>query len=98
MLYPNQAIISNTIEHGCGQLEVLVNDKASIHIFDSGYLDYEQLDRMTNEGDFFVLRLRKNKVNCMLEIFPLTTESNVLSDKMVVNETAQNCSKKYFLN
>ena len=98
MLYPNQAIISNTIEHDCGQLEVLVNDKACIHIFDSGYLDYEQLDRMTNEGDFFVLRLRKNTVNCMLEIFPLTTESNVLSDKMVVIETAQNCSKKYFLN
>lgn len=33
-----------------------------MHVFDRGYLDYERFDRMTDEGYFFVSRLRKNAV------------------------------------
>ncbi|WP_417715096.1 transposase [Pseudogracilibacillus auburnensis] len=33
-----------------------------MYVFDRGYLDYERFDRMTDEGYFFVSRLRKNAV------------------------------------
>src|SRR5690625_7695176 len=82
--YPDQSVITNAIEHDRGQLEVLVDDKACVYVFDRGYLDYERFDRMTDEGYFFVSRLRKNAVVRVLETFPLQAESNVLSDEMVV--------------
>ncbi len=94
--YPDQAVLTNAIEHDRGQLEVLIDDKACMHVFDRGYLDYERFDRMTDEGYFFVSRLRKNAVVRVLETFPLQAESNVLSDEMVVIGTAQNRSENVF--
>jgi len=94
--YPDQAVLTNAIEHDRGQLEVLVDDKACMHVFDRGYLDYERFDRMTDEGYFFVLRLRKNAVVRILETFPSQADSNVLSDEMVVIGTAQNRSENVF--
>src|SRR5699024_3757297 len=42
------------------QLEVLVDDKECMYVYDRGYLDYERFDRMTDNGYFFLTRLRKN--------------------------------------
>src|SRR5699024_10778978 len=78
------------------QLEVLVDDKACMYVFDRGYLDYERFDRMTDDGYFFVSRLRKNAVVRVLETFSLPKASNVLSDEMVVIGTVQNRSENVF--
>ena len=49
-------------EHDRGQLEIMVDDKECMYVFDRGYLDYERFDRMTDDGYFFLSRLRKNAV------------------------------------
>ena len=94
--YPDQAILTNANEHDRGQLEVLVDDKDCMYVFDRGYLDYGQFDRMTDEGYFFVSRLRKNAVVRTMEKFELPEESTVLSDEMVVIGTTQNRSENAF--
>lgn len=94
--YPDQAVITNAKEHDRGQLEVLVDDQSCMYVFDRGYLDYERFDRMTDEGYFFVSRLRKNAVVRILESFSIQPESNVLSDEMVLIGTPQNRSENVF--
>src|SRR5699024_5286157 len=63
---------------------------------DRGYLDYERFDRMTDEGYYFVSRLRKNAVVRILDTFSVPEDSNVLSDEMVVIGTTQNRSENVF--
>lgn len=82
--YPDKAVLTNAKEHDRGQLEVLVDDKECMYVFDRGYLDYERFDRMTDDGYFFVSRLRKNAVTRVTEQFELPEESLVLSDEMVL--------------
>jgi IS4 transposase len=94
--YPDQAVLTNAKEHDRGQLEVLVDDKECMYVFDRGYLDYERFDRMTDEGYFFVSRLRKNAVVRSLEHFELPEDSVVMSDEMIVIGTAQNRSENVF--
>ena len=67
-----------------------------MYVFDRGYLDYERFDRMTDDGYFFVSRLRKNAVVRVLETFQISSASNVLSDEMVVIGTSQNRSENVF--
>ena len=94
--YPDQAVLTNAIEHDKWQLEVLIDDKEYLYVFDRGYLDYERYDRMTDDGYFFVTRLRKNAVVRVLETFTLPEDSNVLSDEMVVIDSIQNRSENVF--
>ncbi len=94
--YPDQSVLTNAKEHDRGQLEVLVDDKECMYVFDRGYLDYERFDRMTDEGYFFVSRLRKNAVVRSLETLSLPDDSSILSDEMVVIGTTQNRSENVF--
>lgn len=94
--YPDKAVLTNAIEHDRGQLEVFVDDKECMYVFDRGYLDYERFDRMTDDGYFFVSRLRKNAVVRVLETFTLPADSTVLSDEVVVIGTSQNRSENLF--
>lgn len=94
--YPDQAILTNAKEHDRGQLEVHIDDKECMYAFDRGYLDYEQFDCMTDEGYFFVSRLRKNAVVHTVKHFELPENSSVQSDEMVVIGTAQNRSENAF--
>src|SRR5699024_5509643 len=94
--YPDQAVLTNAVEHDRGQLEVLIDDKACMYVFDRGYLDYERFDRMTDDRYFFVSRLRKNAVVRVLDTFSLPTDSKVLSDEMVVIGTTQNRAENMF--
>ncbi len=73
--YPDKAVLTNAKEHDRGQLEVLVDDKECMYVFDRGYLDYERFDRMTDDGYFIVSRLRKNAVIRVLEPFERRTLS-----------------------
>jgi len=94
--YPDQAVLTNAKEHDRGQLEVLIDDKACMYVFDRGYLDYERFDRMTDDGYYFVSRLRKNAVVRILDTFSVPEDSNVFSDEMVVIGTTQNRSENVF--
>ncbi|MFY2158630.1 transposase, partial [Cytobacillus firmus] len=60
--YPEKAIMTTAKEHDRNQLEIMVDDKECMYVFDRGYLDYERFDRMTDDGFFFLTRLRKNAV------------------------------------
>ncbi len=42
--YPDKAILTNAKEHDRGQLEVFIDDKECMYVFDRGYLDYERFD------------------------------------------------------
>ena len=94
--YPDKAVLTNAKEHDRGQLEVLVDDKECMYVFDRGYLDYERFDRMTDDGYFFVSRLRKNAVTHSIETFHLPKESSVLSDEMISLGTAQSLAGNEF--
>ncbi|MBE1557175.1 transposase, partial [Sporosarcina limicola] len=45
--YPEKAVLTTAKEHDRNQLEVMVDDKERMYVFDRGYLDYERFDRMT---------------------------------------------------
>lgn len=51
--YPDQAVLKNAKEHDYGQLEVLVDNKECMYVFDRGYFDRERFDRI-----FFFARMR----------------------------------------
>ncbi|MBQ0140136.1 MAG: IS4 family transposase [Kurthia sp.] len=94
--YPDKAVLTNAKEHDRGQLEVLVDDKECMYVFDRGYLDYERFDRMTDDGFFFVSRLRKNAVTRIVESLKLPENSTVLSDEMILIGTTQNRAENLF--
>lgn len=94
--YPEKAVMTTAKEHDRGQLEIMVDDKECMYVFDRGYLDYERFDRMTDGGYFFLSRLRKNAVIREVYNFKLPENSTVLSDQMVLIGTSQNRAENYF--
>src|SRR5690606_23696864 len=60
--YPDQAVLTNAIEHDRGQLDVFIDDEECMYVFDRGYLDYKRFDQMTYDWYFFLSCLRKNEV------------------------------------
>lgn len=94
--YPEKAIMTTAKEHDRGQLEVMVDDKECMYVFDRGYLDYERFDRMTDDGYFFLSRLKKNAVIREIYNFKLPEDTAVLSDQMVLIGTTQNRAENYF--
>ena len=95
-VYPDKAIITPAAEHDRNQLEVLVDDKEAMYVFDRGYVDYERFDRMTDDGYFFVSRLKKNAVTREVESFRLPTDSSVIRDDMVYIGTTKNRAENLF--
>src|SRR5699024_8601074 len=95
-VYPDKAIMTNAAEHDHNQLEVLVDDKEAMYVFDRGYVDYERIDRMTDDGYFFVSRLKKNAVTRVVESFRLPTNSSVIRDDMVYIGTTQHRAENSF--
>jgi putative transposase len=79
-------------EHDRGQLDIMVDDKECMYVFDRGYLDYERFDRMTD----FLSRLRKNAVIREVYDFKLPEDTSVLSDQMVLIGTTQNRAENDF--
>ncbi|MHA6253494.1 IS4 family transposase [Oceanobacillus sp. CAU 1775] len=94
--YPEKAVLTNAKEHDRNQLEVMIDDKECMYVFDRGYLDYERFDRMTDDGYFFLTRLRNNAVIWVVDDFKLPENSAVLSDQMVLIGTTQNRAENFF--
>ena len=95
-VYPEKAVITTAKEHDRNQLEVLVDDKEAVYVFDRGYVDYERFDRMTDEGYFFVSRIKKNAVIREVDSFSVPKDSTVSSDKMVYIGSTQNRTENVF--
>ncbi len=95
-IYPEKAVITTAKEHDRNQLEVLVDEKDVTYVFDRGYIDYERFDQMTDIGQFFVSRLKKNAFLREMETFKLPEESKALSDKMVYIGAPQNRAENIF--
>ncbi|UAC48226.1 IS4 family transposase [Bacillus aquiflavi] len=95
-VYPEKAVITTAKEHDRNQLEVLVDDKEAMYVFDRGYVDYERFDRMTDEGYFFVSRLKKNAVIREVHSFSISDDCPVQSDKRVYIGSIQNRTENVF--
>ena len=94
--YPDKEVMTNAKEHDRNQLEVLVDDKEAMYVFDRGYVDYNRFDSFTDDGLFFVCRLKKNAVIRVVEEFNLPKESTVLADKMVYIGSTTNRTENVF--
>ena len=78
------------------QLEVIVDDKECMYVFDRGYLDYERFDRMTDDGYFFLTRLRKNAVIRVVRRLQLTRRFNrVIRSNGVDWHNPKSCRKLF---
>jgi IS4 transposase len=95
-VYPDQAVITPASEHDSTQLEVLVDEKDAMHVFDRAYVDYETFDRFFDEGIFFASRLKKNAVCRVIETFSVRKESPIQSDAMVILGNPQNRTENVF--
>lgn len=95
-VYPEQVTITPAGVHDRSQLEVLVDDKEVMYVFDRGYVDYEKFDRFFDEGIFFASRLKKNAVVRTIETFSIKEDSPILKDSMVVIGTPQKRTENVF--
>ena len=58
--YPESFMITNYKEQDRSQFELLVNKTEATYVVDPGYFDYKLLDRLHNDGYFFVTRTKSN--------------------------------------
>ena len=92
---PDNFYITNACENDQNHLELFVDDKECLYVFDRGYVNYQRFDEMTDKGFFFVSRLRKNAVHRVIETIE-TNENQIISDQMIVIGTTLNRSENYF--
>ena len=96
MTYPEKVTITPADVHDHEQLEVLVDEKEAMYVFDRGYMDYEMFDSFFDDGIFFASRLKKNSVVRTLEHFTIPEDSSVTSDAMVVIGSTQKRTENVF--
>ncbi|UJF27948.1 IS4 family transposase [Planococcus sp. 107-1] len=94
--YPDKEVMTHAKESDRNQLEVLVDDKEAMYVFDRGYIDYERFDTFTDDGIFFVSRLKNKAVIHSVETFELPEESDAVSDSMAFVGNATNCTENVF--
>lgn len=77
-------------------LQEISLEEGSFIIFDKGYVDYTQYERMSNEGVFFVTRQKKDASYVVTGSNPVSqegTEAGVLDDKMIILGTRTHRNK-----
>ncbi|OEF97204.1 IS4 family transposase [Vulcanibacillus modesticaldus] len=89
-VYPEKFIVTPASKNDRTQMDVLIDEKDVMYIFDRGYNDYEKFDHYCDEGIFFASRLKKNAIVRVLETFNIPENSSIKSDSMVVIGTPQN--------
>ncbi|MGL5676699.1 MAG: IS4 family transposase [Cellulosilyticaceae bacterium] len=90
---PDRIIFSNAACHDRTKMDALMTDKGTIYICDKGYIDYERFDKYTNQGIYFISRLKDNAKITLVEDLPITysnegdellsKESTIVFDKKV---------------
>jgi hypothetical protein len=77
-------------------LQEISLEEGSFIIFDKGYVDYTQYERLNNEGVFFVTRQKKDASYVVTEsnlVSQEGTEAGVLDDKMIILGTRTHRNK-----
>lgn len=69
------------------------NKTEAIDVVDRGYFDYKLLDRLHNDGYFFVTRTKSNNRITVLDqiivAHPKTTDGTIISDQQVCSVVVQ---------
>ncbi|OHX51524.1 transposase [Planococcus salinarum] len=94
--YPDKEVITNAKDSDRNQLEVLVDDKEAMYVFDRGYMDYGQFDKFTDDALFFVCRLKRNSIIHPVENFTLPQGCDAVSDTMAFIGNVTNCTENVF--
>ena len=91
---PDKAILLPAKHADRTQMEELIEiDADAIHLFDRGYVDYKQFERITSEGVRFITRLKKNaKVEVLSEQRP-DPDNLIFKDQEVFLGDEQNRTK-----
>ncbi|UOQ91915.1 IS4 family transposase [Halobacillus shinanisalinarum] len=87
--YPDEAVITPAKEHDRNQLDVLIDEKEAIYVFDRGYLDFERFDQLCEDGYTFLTRIKKNTVITPIEYRKVAVDSPTLSDTVVLLGASQ---------
>lgn len=86
--YPESFSITNAEEHDRNHFECLVDKTEATYVVDRGYFDYKVLDRLHNDGYFFVTRTKSNTritVLSQIEVTdPKTSDGTIISDQQVI--------------
>lgn len=91
---PDKAVMLPAKHADRSQMDELIDiDSNAIHLFDRGYNDYKQFDKLCFEDVRFVTRTKKNaKIEVVSEQVP-DTENNIFLDQEVYLGNAQNGTK-----
>lgn len=95
-LFPEKAVLTSAQVNDRSQLDVLVDEKEAMYVFDRGYVDYQAFDRFSEEGMFFASRLKKNAVIHVLHNYKVPEKSSLLSDQMILLGSVQNQTENAF--
>lgn len=87
-LLPEFVALSDGIENDMVQGRKFHFPKGSIVAFDKGYVDYQWFGELTNQGVYFVTRLRPKAVFSVLEERETRISKGVLSDQIIQLDSA----------
>ena len=90
---PSYVLISEAKLHDSKVLKLLKLQPGSIVAMDRAYNDYRQFARWTEDGIFFVTRMKDNAVYEVIHDLPVPQNRNILSDE-VIRLTGQQAQKK----
>jgi putative transposase len=80
---PEFVALSDGQENDMVQGRQFTFPKGSVVAFDTGYVDYQWFKSLTDEGIFFVTRLRAKAVYAVKERRPVNRESDICSDQII---------------
>ncbi len=80
---PSYVLISEAKMHDAKVLNSLKLQPGSIVAMDRAYNDYGQFARWTEEGIYFVTRMKANAVYEVVQSFPVPVNRNILSDEVI---------------
>ena len=81
---PSYVLISDAKMHDSKVLGSLKLQPGSIVAMDRAYNDYRQFARWTDDGIYFVTRMKENAVYEVVQDFPVPTGRNILSDEVIL--------------
>lgn len=80
---PEKIVLTDGKVHDRDKMDSFVIKPGITYIFDRGYTDYEEYDKLCTENIFFISRLKKNAVMEIVSENQISKDNNVLSDKEV---------------
>ena len=81
--FPEKFQFTHAVEPDENHLEIFLDRPEATYVFDRGYLNYERMDRMHDDGFFFVTRLKKNSIVHVIDSFDVPENSMIVSDQLV---------------